>query len=64
MFLLVPAHPGRPRQRAVKWLCVYVCSVEASDILSAEQLSVERTPPEMVKWPASTAEVATLPVQY
>ena len=25
MFLLVPAHPGRPVQRAVKWLCVCVC---------------------------------------
>ena len=22
MFLLVPAHPGSPGQRAVKWLCV------------------------------------------
>jgi len=26
VFLLVPAHPGSPRQRAVKWLlCVVVC---------------------------------------
>ena len=25
MFLLVPAHPGRPGQRAVKRLCVCVC---------------------------------------
>ena len=25
MFLLVPAHPGSPRQRAIKWLCVRVC---------------------------------------
>jgi len=25
MFLLVPAHLGRPRQRAVKRLCVCVC---------------------------------------
>ena len=24
MFLLVPAHPGSPGQRAVKWLCVCV----------------------------------------
>jgi len=23
---LVPAHPGSPRQRAVKWVCVCVCS--------------------------------------
>jgi len=22
---LVPAHLGSPRQRAVKWVCVYVC---------------------------------------
>jgi len=22
---LVPAHPGSPRQRAVKWMCVCVC---------------------------------------
>ena len=25
MFLLVPAHPGRSGQRALKWLCVFVC---------------------------------------
>ena len=25
MFLLVLAHPGGPRQRAIKWLCVCVC---------------------------------------
>ena len=25
MFFLVPAHPGRPRQRAMKRLCVCVC---------------------------------------
>ena len=24
---LVPAHPGSPRKRAVKWVCVCVCSV-------------------------------------
>ena len=23
--LLVPAHPGSPGKRAVKWVCVYVC---------------------------------------
>ena len=23
MFLLVPAHPGSPRQRAVKWLLLF-----------------------------------------
>jgi len=27
MFLMVPAHPGSPRQRAVKRLCVCVCVV-------------------------------------
>ena len=25
MLLLVPAHPGNPGQRAVKWSCVCVC---------------------------------------
>jgi len=25
MFLLVPAYPGSPGQKAVKWLCVCVC---------------------------------------
>ena len=25
MFLLVPGHPGRPGQRAIKRLCVCVC---------------------------------------
>ena len=28
MFLLVPAHPGRPGQRAVKRLCVCVCVLQ------------------------------------
>ena len=31
MFLLVPAHPGRPGQRAVKRLCVCVCNLDAVD---------------------------------
>ena len=26
MFLLVPAHPGSPGQRAIKWLCVLLTS--------------------------------------
>ena len=26
MFLLVPAHPGSPRQRAVKRVCVCICA--------------------------------------
>jgi len=26
--LLVPAHPGNPRQRAIKWQCVCVCVCE------------------------------------
>ena len=25
MFFLVPAYPGSPGQKAVKWLCVCVC---------------------------------------
>ena len=28
MFLLVPAYPGSPRQKAVKQLCVCVCYVQ------------------------------------
>ena len=28
MFLLVPAYPGSPGQKAVKWLCVYVCVLQ------------------------------------
>ena len=27
---LVPAHPGSPRQRAVKWMCVCVCVLKVS----------------------------------
>ena len=27
MFLLVPAHPGSPGERAIKWSCVCVCFV-------------------------------------
>jgi len=26
MFLLVPAYPGSPGQKTVKWLCVCVCA--------------------------------------
>ena len=25
MFILVPAYPGSPGQKAVKWLCVCLC---------------------------------------
>ena len=32
MFLLVPAHPGRPGQRAVKRLCVCVCVCDRPSI--------------------------------
>ena len=32
MFLLVPAHPGRPGQRAVKRLCVCVCNKELKTV--------------------------------
>ena len=31
MFLLVPAHPGRPGQRAVKRSCVFVCVCVLTD---------------------------------
>ena len=32
MFLLVPAHPGSPGQRAIKWLCMYVC-LQCHDVI-------------------------------
>ena len=39
---LVPAHPGSPGQRAVKWVCVCVCvlcdRVEKSGSLVSEEL--------------------------
>ena len=38
VFLLVPAHPGRPGERAVKWLCV--CYDQAMYIIA--QISVNR----------------------
>jgi len=28
LVLLVTAHPGSPGQRAVKWVCVFVCVTE------------------------------------
>ena len=31
---LVPAHPGNPRQRAVKWMCVCVCYCSPSAFTS------------------------------
>ena len=30
---LVPAHPGSPRQRAVKWLCVCMIKVKETESL-------------------------------
>jgi len=33
MFLMLPAHLGSPGQRAVKWLCVYVCVSSLSVLL-------------------------------
>jgi len=33
VFLLVPAHPGCPGPKAVKWLCVCVCIVWCEDIV-------------------------------
>ena len=39
MFLLVPAHPGRPGQRAVKRLCVCVCCI-IKKILHRHQCSL------------------------
>ena len=34
---LVPAHPGSPGQRAVKWVCVCVC---VSDLLQITTMSL------------------------
>jgi len=33
MFLLVPAYPGSPGQKAVKRLCVCVCEFHSSNIV-------------------------------
>ena len=27
---LVPAHPGSPGKRAIKWVCVYICVMHAA----------------------------------
>ena len=41
---LVPAHPGNPGQRAVKWMCVCVCNcvictvMDIEGVIQAEQL--------------------------
>ena len=45
MFLLVPAHPGRPRQRAVKrsCVCLRVCVCIVCDCLDTGTLSSELT---------------------
>ena len=41
-------------------VCVH-CSADSDAVLSS-QLPVDGTVSDMIKWPASTAEVATLPV--
>ena len=37
---LVPAHPGSPGKRAVKWVCVCVCRIFLSEwqLLKAKQM--------------------------
>ena len=39
MFLLVPAYPGSPGQKAVKRLCVCVCAVQPGDTAAAARRS-------------------------
>jgi len=48
MFLLVPAHPGSPGQRAVKWLLLLlyafstlVCTIKAEISRNLAHLSIE-----------------------
>ena len=36
MFLLVPAYPGSPGQKAVKRLCVCVCGMSANEQVSVQ----------------------------
>jgi len=40
---LVPAHPGSPRKRAVKWVCVCVCvcMVSTERICAGKEFQVE-----------------------
>ena len=40
MFLLVPVHTSRPRQRAIKWSCVCVCAFYESCECSLKNCSV------------------------
>jgi len=42
MFLLVPAYPGSPRQKAIKWLCVCIIALSALTLLVERQ---EEHPP-------------------
>lgn len=44
-------------------VCVH-CSADGGALESSCQLPVDGTPHNTVKWPTSTAEVATLPVHY
>jgi len=41
MFLLVPAYPGSPGQKAVKRLCVCVCKIVKCDALKFETTEVK-----------------------
>ena len=36
MFLLVPAYPGSPKQKAIKRLCVCVCGESMKDLLAGD----------------------------
>ena len=39
---LVPAHPGSPRQRAVKWVCVCVCVIPVTFVVFDVHLFFKR----------------------
>ena len=41
MFLLVPAYPGSPRQKAVKRLCVCVCCVYSQEFVIYNETGID-----------------------
>ena len=41
---LVPAHPGKPGKRAIKWVCVCVCSMQNKDLCTTTTTTVLQKP--------------------